>query len=304
MKNIRSIDLNLLVVFGALCVDRSTTKAALRLGLSQPAVSHALARLRVQLNDPLFVRASRGLTPTRRAIQLEEPVMQLLKQLDQVLAGPDRFDPMQAQITFKIATTDYFEQVALPLVLKRLESEAPLVTIVSRPTYGDLPKSELESGDIDLAIAGFYSDLPEGFLSQRVFIDDFVCIARHNHPRIKKAIISVSDYAREKHVLISVHGDMKSKSKDQLAKMGYDQQFSAGLSSFLSPGWIIANTNYLLTCPRKLAESYSKYLPLILCDIPIEMPKIQVRQVWHDRHHSDAAHIWFRKMIYDTCQSL
>ncbi|MFM8314065.1 MAG: LysR family transcriptional regulator, partial [Deltaproteobacteria bacterium] len=151
MVNIKNIDLNLLVVFGALCTEKNTTKAAQRLGLSQPAISHALARLRQQLNDPLFVRASRGLVATQRALELEKPVVHLLSQLDSLLTGPSVFTPRTARNVFRIATTDYFEQIALPKLLNVLEKEAPDVTVVSRPTLGSLPKTELENGHYDLA---------------------------------------------------------------------------------------------------------------------------------------------------------
>lgn len=302
--NIVNIDLNLLVVFGALCTEKNTTKAAKRLGLSQPAVSHALARLREQLNDPLFVRASRGLVATKRALELEQPVLELLSRLNEVLAAPKDFIPSNAQNVFRIATTDYFEQVALPLILKRLEVEAPDITVISRPTLGSLPKAELESGEFDLAIAGFYGDLPEGLMKQKLFDDDFVCVTRNDHPRVKKKTLSISQYAEEKHILISMQGDMKPKSKDLLDKKGFQQEFRAGVSSFLSPGWILTTTNYLLTCPRKLANSYEKHLPVALHELPIEIPKIQVIQVWHERNQRDDAHAWFRNLIQKICKEI
>ncbi len=300
--NIRNIDLNLLVIFGALCEEKNTTKAAKRLGLSQPAISHALSRLRDQFKDPLFVRASRGLVPTQRALDLERPILNLLYQLDGVLFGSNEFIPEKSQLTFKIATTDYFEQVALPSILKVLEKEAPGITVLSKPTLGSLPKLELEKGDYDLAVAGFYGELPEGLLKQKLFDDDFVCVARKNHPRIKKTL-SLSQYATEKHILISLQGDMKSKSQELLAKKGLNQQFRAGVSSFLSPGWLLTTTDYLLTCPRKLADSYEKYLPVETHELPIEIPKIHIIQVWHERSHRDKAHSWFRQLIYRVCQN-
>lgn len=301
MKNIKNIDLNLLVIFAALCQEKNTTRAAQRLGLSQPAISHALSRLRHQLKDSLFVRASKGLVPTERALELEKPVIQWLSQLDDILTGPETFVPARSQMSFRIATTDYFEQVFLPEILSILEKEAPKMTLISRPTLGSLPKNEIENGEYDLAVAGFYTELPEGFIKQKVFDDDFVCVARKNHPRIKK-LISCEQYASEKHILISMHGDLKAKSKDILAKKGFKQEFRAGVSSFLSPGWLIAKTNDLLTCPRKLALSYTKYLPLEIHELPFEIPKIHVVQVWHERSHRDPSPVWFRQLLHRVCQ--
>lgn len=270
----------------------------------QPAVSHALSRLRQQLNDPLFVRASRGLVATARAQALEKPVLKLLSQIDEVLAGPTDFVPSKAQNIFRMATTDYFEQTALPLILKKLEQEAPDITIISRPTLGSLPKGELENGEFDIAIAGFYGDLPEGFMKQKLFDDDFVCVARNDHPRIKKKVLSIEQYSSEKHMLISMQGDLTSKSKELLARKGLHQQFRVGTSSFLSPGWILTTTNYLLTCPRKLAKSYEKHLPVLIHELPIEIPKIQVVQVWHEKNQRDGAHAWLRNLIYKICKEI
>lgn len=304
MKNIKNIDLNLLLVFSALCRERNTTRTAEVLGLSQPAISHALARLREQFGDPLFVRASRGLVPTAYALELEGPVRSILQQIEQVISTPNVFDPAKATNTFRIATTDYFEQVVFPSLLKRVEKEAPHITLISRPTSGELPKMELESGSYDLAIAGFYSQLPENFLKQKLFEDIFTCVARKGHPRINKKKLSLEHYANEKHLLISVHGDMKAKTQNILASKGLQQHFTSGVASFLSPGWIIAETDLLLTCPTQLAQSYEKYLPINLYDIPFEMPKIQVVQVWHERSHKESAHTWLRKLIWEVCSEL
>ncbi|MGZ3784477.1 MAG: LysR substrate-binding domain-containing protein [Bdellovibrio sp.] len=250
------------------------------------------------------MRASRGLIATKRALQLEKPVMDLLAQLDEVLVGPVDFNPLKAQNIFRIATTDYFEQVALPKILQILEKEAPDITIISRPTFGSLPKTELENGEYDMAIAGFFGDLPEGYMKQKLFEDDFVCVSRNDHPRIKRKTLTPEQYSKEKHLLISVQGDLKTKSKDLLAKQGLQQDFRAGVSSFLSPGWILTTTNYLLTCPRKLAHSYEKHLPVSLHELPFEIPKIQVVQVWHQKHHRDPAHSWLRHLIHQVSQTL
>lgn len=304
MKNIKNVDLNLLLVFATLCREKNTTRAAEILGLSQPAISHALARLREQFGDPLLVRASRGLVPTAYALELERPVLEVLEQIEKIVSKPQAFEPKTAENTFRIATTDYFEQVAFPLLLKRLEKEAPHITLISRPTQGDLPKGELESGDYDLAIAGFYSQVPESFFKQKLFEDDFICVAHKNHPRITKKRMTLPQYAHEKHVLISMQGDMKSRSQSLLLKEGFEQKFISGVSSFLSPGWIVAETELLLTCPRKLAQSYAKHLPVSLHELPFEISKIQVVQVWHERSHKDPAHIWLRKLIWEVCAEL
>lgn len=303
MKNITSIDLNLLVVFRTLMQEKNTVRAGKILGMGQPTISHALRRLRESFNDPLFVRASRGLVPTRRALELAPGVSEFLQNIEQLLLTPGIFDPKSAAVTFRLATTDYFEHVALPQLLKIMEREAPHCTLISRPTSGELPKSALESGEIDLAIAGFYGKLPDNHYSQHLFSDDFVCVARRAHPHIGQKL-KLKQYASEKHILISPQGDMKSQTAQQLKRHGFEQQFLAGVSSFATPGAIVCESNLLVTCPRRLALSYQRFLPVAIHELPFSIKGIAIVQVWHGRHHADPAHTWLRRLIHQVAQTL
>lgn len=302
MKNINQMDLNLLIVFNALAVDQNTTKAAKRLNLSQPAISHSLARLREMFADPLFVRASKGLAPTARAIELMPKVAEVVEKAQMLLQDAPHFDPQKEDRVFRISTTDYFELVALPEILKRLSIEAPNIRLLSRPTSGQLPKEALESGEFDLAIAGFYGDLPEGYFQQLVFKDEFVCVGKKGNKNLANSL-NIKKYAQAKHILISPDGDMKSKSARVLEKQGYDQDFILGTFSFTSPGWMIAQTDLLLTCPRRLAKTYQQFLPVEIHELPFTLTPISVLQVWQNRQHKDKAHIWLRNLIKDVCSS-
>lgn len=298
--NIRNIDLNLIVILKELIQEKNTVKVGKKLGLSQPAVSNALKRLRHTFQDPLLVRASRGLVPTNRALELEAPINALLKEIEFIFQGQEKFDPKKAKLTFRLSTTDYFEQVVLAKLLAVFEKEAPGCTLIIRPTQGTLPKEELEEGKIDLAIAGFYGELPENFYQQRLFEDDFVCVAKKDNP-LFKGQLTLKKYAEAQHILISTQGDMKSKSKEILGKKGFTQKYLAGVSSFTSPGWILTKTDLLLTCPRKLALAYKQFLPVKVQELPFELGKISVIQVWHGRSHSDDAHMWLRDIIHKVC---
>jgi DNA-binding transcriptional LysR family regulator len=303
MLNIRNIDLNLLVIFNALLEDQSTVKVAKRLALSQPAVSHALNRLRETFDDPLFVRASRGLVATPRALSLAPELNDFILRAEKLLGNAPIFIPKEARVTFRIATTDYFEQIAFPKILKILEKEAPYCQIISRPTKGLLPKEDLETGDIDVAIAGFFGELPDGYHQRELYKDDFVCVARKGHPYLKDKV-TLKNYAEQMHVLISMHGDMKSNSSAILKKHKLEQKYLAGSSSFLSPGWIVSETDLLLTCPRKLAESYKIHLPVELFELPFKLNEIKVTQVWHGRNQNEAHHKWLRQMIANVCEKI
>ncbi len=295
--NITSADLNLLAVFHALSQDLSTTRAATRLGLSQPAVSHALNRLRETFGDPLFVRASRGLIPTKRALELRDPVERLLADAETLLSGARAFDPRKEIREFRISTTDYFEVVALPRLLRVLSKEAPGITIVSRPSQGNLPKEQFENRTIDLAVAGYYGDLPEGYYQQTVFKDDFVCVGKKGNPHFKPTL-TLKKYSEARHLLISPQGDMKSRSSAAFKKHKLEQHFQAGVSSFISPGWMICESDLLLTCPRKLALAWQKHLPVEIAKLPFTLEGIAVVQVWHARSHKDPAHMWMRNLIH------
>jgi DNA-binding transcriptional LysR family regulator len=301
--NISQIDLNLLVVFQALSAERNTVRAGEALGLSQPAVSHALGRLRVVLGDRLFVRGARGLIPTPRALELEPAVKKILAEAEQVLLRPPPFDPRTSRKTIRIATTEYFEQVVFPALFAELGRRAPFVSVISRSTLGKLPKGELEAGDLDLAIAGFFKNVPERFFQQKMFDDDFVAVARAGLIPGKSAI-SLERYAKCRHILISPQGDMQSKARELLEKNGHEIHYALGTASFLSPARILAASDLLLTCPRKLANSYRGSSPLEIRELSFKIPAISLVQVWHERNQDDPAHRWFRELLREICSKL
>lgn len=301
--NIKASDLNLLSVFHALSKEKSTTRAAQTLGLSQPAVSHALNRLREMFKDPLFVRASRGLVPTQKAIELAGPIEKLLGDAETILSEKVSFDPSTEVREFRISTTDYFEVIALPKLLKKISVEAPGIRIISSATQGTLQKDSFENGNLDLAIAGYFGDLPEGYFQQTIFRDNFVCVGRKGHPAFK-GNFSVGKYSEARHILISPQGDMKSRTAGALKKLKFEQQFQAGVASFVSPGWMVAESDLLLTCPKKLADAYQKYLPIEIHKLPVTIDGISIVQVWHARHHKDPAHTWLRSVIKEICSEL
>lgn len=299
--NISQIDLNLLLILDAVGTEKNTVRAAEKLGLTQPAVSHALNRLRDIFGDRLFVRASRGVVPTPLAQSLQIPVRELIAKAEVLFLGSSIFNPQTTQKQFKLATTDYFEQIEFPTLIQSFQTQAPLSTLISRSTLGVLPEKELESGEIDLAIAGFYGDLPPRFFKQKIFEDDFVCIGSKNNSSLK-GNITIEKFAQFKHILISPQGDLQSKSKAIMKKKGFNLNYVAGVSSFLSPAKIISESDLVLTCPRRLAESFLDYFPLKIHELPFKIPPIEVVQVWHERNQDDHAHQWLRKLIRDNTQ--
>lgn len=300
--NIGKIDLNLLLIFHAVMEQKTTVKAAHLLGLSQPAISHGLNRLRDLLNDRLFVRASRGVIPTPKALEIEPIARELLERAEKIFLNSPKFEPIKAKNTFRIATTDYFEHLVMPFVFRKLEKEAPDITVICRPLDARLPESRLESGEFDLAIAGFFKDIPDSFIKQKLFSDDHVCIVNKNKTFGKT--LTLQKYAEQKHIISSPHGDLKTRSREILKKHGYDLQYVGGVSGFLSPARILSMTDLVMTCSRLLASTYAEAYPLKIYELPFQLMPFTLVQVWHERQQDDQAHKWFRGLIHEVCNQI
>ena len=293
--NIRSKDLNLLVIFDALMLELNVSKAAEKLGLSQPAMSNALSRLRDDLGDPLFVRASRGVKPTPKALALKDQIADVLR-LTSSLYEHLAFDPKQIKGRFTIASTDFFEHLALGKLLPELARLAPDLTLVVRSTLGALPKQELEDGRIDLAIAGFFGDVPEGFYKQKLSDETYSCVVRVDHPVIKSQM-SLAQFTQLEHILISPQGDLYGVVDQELAKKKLTRHIACGVSNFHSPAKIVERSDYIVTVPTRIAKSYAEYYKVRVIDPPLAIPGFQLFAVWHGRTHQSPQHQWMRQQI-------
>ncbi|OGO76330.1 MAG: LysR family transcriptional regulator [Chromatiales bacterium RIFOXYA1_FULL_46_5] len=296
--NIKNKDLNLLLLFKVLYEELNVSSAANRLNLSQPALSHKLNKLRHEFSDPLFVRAARGLTATPKAINLSAEILQLVSSLEGFYQHQSRTDFLSQTDRLVIYSTDYIESLLLPDLLALLAEQAPQVQLVMRHTQGVLPKQQLERGDCDLAIAGFYRDLPESFYQQKLQTEDFVVLMRRQHPLAKQAL-SIEDYCQTRHIVTTLTGDLDGLVDQELAKSGLDRQVSAGLSGFLSPAHIVGKNDVLLTCLKSVADLAQKANPdLLIKTCPVALPQVQISQVWHSRTQDDPLRRWLRQQIH------
>ena len=303
IKKISKFDLNLLTVFVAIDEYRHITKAAKVLGITQPALSHALGRLRSLLGDKLFVKSSQGMVPTPKSEQLSVPIRALLHSFETSVLGAQEFNPKTLKKTFTIHTTDLIECLALPKLLQSLENEAPHLKVVSRPAGFSLPREEMERGTCDVAIAGFFGDLPDGFYQQKLFTDHFQTAVRQNHPRLRgKKSLTLDEYCNERHVLIAPGGELRGRVDDILKKKKRERQIVAGLNVFMSSAWIISQSDYLLTGPSRLLGQSGQAFPIQVMAAPIEIPSITIVQVWHERNHQDQGHKWVREHIRKILQ--
>lgn len=295
--NIKTKDLNLLLLFKVLFEELNVSSAALRMDLSQPALSHKLNKLRHEFADPLFVRAARGLTATPKAIALAPAILQLVSELEGFYQQQTPADFLAQTDRLVIYSTDYMESLLLPDLLSRLSKQAPQVQLVFRHTQGILPKQQLERGECDLAIAGFYRDLPESFYQQNLLTEQFVVLLRRQHPFAHQPL-TLDDYCQARHIVTTLTGDLHGIVDKELAVVGRSRQVCIGLSGFLSPAYLLEKNDVLLTCLKSLAEIATQGHPdLQILDCPVPLPTVQISQIWHSRTQDDPLRRWLRQQI-------
>jgi DNA-binding transcriptional LysR family regulator len=304
MKSLRTLaqlDLNLLTAFEALFRSKSVTKAAEHMGISQPAMSHTLARLRQAFDDPLFVKSHPSMSPTPLALALAPTIHEILQRIEGAILQRSDFDPRSLRKRFHIKTTDLIEALLAPTLARRLESDAPNVRFAITAPEFRFPKEDLEDGKADLAIGGFFGRLPSGFMQQRLVNDDFQAAVRLRHPRLgQRQRVSLSAFCAERHLLIAPSGDLHSPLDKVLERQGTTRFLAAGCSSYLVSGWVVSETDAVLTAPSRLIRLLAKQFSLNTFSPPVDLKPISVIQVWHAQHQKDPAHIWFRRLVHEV----
>jgi DNA-binding transcriptional LysR family regulator len=293
--NLSKVDLNLLVVLDALLTEQNVTRAAARIGLSQPAMSSALGRLRDMFGDQLLSRAPSGMIPTERAMNLAGPVRQILREVEAALGPVSDFKPGVSKRTFKIATVDYAEFVLLPALLRELAKTAPLIDIEIWPLSDSYPEEALRSGQLDLAI-GFAYRVPQRLRKQTLFEDRFLCAVRSRHPSVRQRL-TLSQYIALPHVLISQRGSVAGVVDHALEVKGMKRRVAVTVPHFLIAPFVVSQSDYIITLAARVATTFAELLPLRLLKPPIELPAITVAMVWHERAEHDPAQQWLRKTL-------
>jgi DNA-binding transcriptional LysR family regulator len=298
--NISSKKLNLLPIFQVIGEELNLSRAAERLGTSQPALSHSLGRLRDLFQDPLFVRVPHGLAPTPRAAELLPEVHRLVQGAEG-LFRTGALDLKTLERRLVIAATTYFELRVLDKLVSRLRREAPRVTLATVSLQGEFPKAELERGDVDVAIAAYFAELPGQVRMKKLSSDPHVCVTRKNHAFIRsRGGKRLDDYLKYGHVMISVPLGAKQQIDVALEAMGKRRDVVAHLNNFISAPQVVASSDLILTCPKTLAERYASWFDLAISATPIETTSVQVKMVWHERNQADPFHRWVRGIIEDA----
>jgi DNA-binding transcriptional LysR family regulator len=296
--NIAGLNLNLLPVLDALLTERSVSRAGARLGLSQPAVSNALAQLRARLGDPLLVRKGAAMAPTERALALAGPLRAALLALEQGLDPPAAFDPAKADRAFTIMTNDFVAFAMLPRLLAKLQREAPCVRLQVRAWQEHTVPPELARGDADLVL-GFNRGLPAGCQAAPLFVDRFLFVARKGHP-VVRGKITLATYTKLAHVIVSHEPNARGIIDDVLAQRGLGRHVALRLSHFLLVPAVLAATDYVAALSEVVARPMAAHMPLQLLDLPMPVAGASVQMVWHERTATSEAHAWLRGAVQEV----
>lgn len=294
-------DLPLLRALRLLLEERHVTRAAERAGMSQPAMSRALARLRRLFGDELLVRGPGGSTPTARALALADELPAVLDELARLIRPPE-FRPGSAAQRFTIMTVDYVSMVLLPAVLARVRREAPGIEIEIRNVGGPDPFEALAIGSIDLLI-GLESDIggSRGLYRQRLFADKYACLLPR---RLARKAFTLDAYLALTHAMVTITGRGGGPVDAALERAGRSRRIALRVQPFLAAPWMIAGSDLVATLPRRLAERVAGHLGLAVRDVPLELGTFTLSQVWHARRHRDPGHAWLREIIASEARRL
>jgi DNA-binding transcriptional LysR family regulator len=297
MSNLRTFDLNLLVAFDVLMRELNVTRAAEQMFVTQSAMSHILHRLRQQLDDPLLVKTPSGMKPTERALALIEPVRALLAEMELLIRLPEEFDAATSPRCFVLAASDYLEFLLVPALTGAIDQIAPSIDLHVKRTETAFPVTQLENSSLDVVL-GFGSVLnpPSHLRCQTLFDDEMVCVVRQNHPIIRTAP-SLEDYIAVPHMLISWKGTPSGIIDQHLQEMGLERRIKLIVPNFLSAPLIVAQTDMILSLPYKLAKRFTKFVPLEIFPVPIQLPAYDLVMIWHPLRDKDPAHQWLRDKI-------
>ncbi|MBN7796117.1 LysR substrate-binding domain-containing protein [Parahaliea mediterranea] len=294
--NLKSVDLNLLTVFEAIMESRQLKRASEQLGMSQPAVSAALHRLRLTFKDDLFIRTRRGMQPTPRARAIYPRLRDALDMIRAEVQGSKHFDPAHCDRHFRIQGGDYLEILFYSALMRRITAVAPGVSSETQPLMLEgLLCAALKRGDTDMAV--HYSRPDDRELHcEHLFDDRLVVVARRDHPRVGKRI-GRTRFFHELHVALLPDESSAGHLERFLNQAALGRDIKARVSQFSSMIPVLLATDFLGVMPEKLADWFSERFPVTHCALPLDAPSLPVNLIWAHRFHDDLAHAWVREHL-------
>ena len=304
--NFRTLDLNLLRVFDEVLAERSLTRAARNLSLTQPAVSNAMQRLRDALGDDLVQRSGQGIEPTPRAMALWPAVRDALRQLQASLA-PSSFDPLLADNTFVLAMADATAAMLIPGLIRIVESEAPNVSLRVVPLTTRDPRRLLDDEQTDLAVGFFPAVLADltaraqvgkavPFEHQRLYDGTYVCVMRKDH-LLASGAFTLDKFCEARHLLVSFSGRPYGFIDESLALLKRERRVVLTVNQFFTAGRVVANTNLLTVLPRNFIDATGIAEQLVFRALPFQVAEVHVEALWHRRKDLQSDHLWLRQAV-------
>ena len=312
MKNLNQIDLNLLVYLEVLLRERNVTQAANQLGLSQPAMSNGLRRLRALFDDPLLVRTSEGMTPTERALELEPLVKDILLGVDRAMQPATEFEPRAAQMVVRIMASDYAESTLFPAVLTELRDNAPDITLdIMNPS--DVSFLDVERGKVDLVINRF-DQMPQSFHQITLWQDSFSCLLSPNHPILDD--FSLESYLSADHIWVSKTGMGVGVGVDPsdvqrlgwvdsaLAQLGEKRRIRVFTRHYQAAMTLAEQNDLIVTLPTRATWLKQNDPRVAIRQVPFDVPPLELKMAWSPLLHNNAPHRWIRQFITRIARSL
>ncbi|MBW9070083.1 LysR substrate-binding domain-containing protein [Agrobacterium pusense] len=295
-------DLNLLPVFVALMEERNVTRAAERLGITQPALSNALNRLRETLRDPLFIRERYGMRPTQLAEEMAPMIGAALAQFDDLITGQQDFDPAKATRSFTLAPNSYVEFVLMPSVVARLRERAKGIKLRLVPYGSDLAETGVISGTTEM-VFGRIIGPPDNLVVQHLMDDGLACVVRAGHPEISDTI-SRAQYEAMMHVNVLPPGRLRAGLFQALGRQGLKRDVAVSVTHFLAVPEMIAVTDYCATLPRLICRGLARDPRVKVVPAPVDLGTFPVEMAWHVRYRNDPAHRWLRTVIAEVAKTV
>lgn len=295
--HIEDLHLNQLRLVDALARNSNLSEAAKEIGMTQSAASHALARLRAGLEDPIFVRTAEGMRPTPYGIRLAASVRDALQLLRSGLERYSEFVPGSSTRTFNLIMSDVSQMLYLPKLLSRISAEAPGITLRARPLPSKAPHLILESGEADLAV-GAFSSLITGCRQKRLYREQYVCVVRKDHPRFEHGM-SAEAFCSVPQALVDSKGYVHEQLDRLLAQQKLHRIAKLHVPYFLSLPPVIVESDLLVIMASRVAKAYAAVLPLKIMQPPVKLPAYDTRLFWHERFHRDPANRWLRALYIE-----
>ena len=302
--NLERIDLNLLVYLDVLLREQNVTRAAEQLGITQPAMSNGLKRLRELFNDPLLIRASHGMTPTERAIELAPRIRQALSQVTDILEPRQEFRPLASKRVFRIMSSDYAEATLVPALVKALRSEAPDV-VLDFLTPSDVSVQDIEQGKVDLAINRF-NEIPQSFHQVTLWTDSFSCLLNRHNPAAMR--FNLKTYLESQHIWVSKTGmgigfgiapdrGGLGQIDAALGRIGQKRRITIYTRHYQMPALVAHKADLIATLPSRIARLQADHPQLVIKEPPFFIPEFELKMAWGPLLHHSPAHRWLRQLI-------